>query len=173
MDLPIKIHSQFAIEILKGFFFNAFHTFFLLSAFLFLSLLFLLLLLFCFSFRGGLILGLLSFRSLNGLLDLCLLFLDVAGIVGWERASRHQVGAALQATVSRTAEDLRALRVAAGYATHAGETEPGLFAFQEFSGGEGMKSTVRARLDVFIALSPHSLLSSTTNLKGKYKNKYG
>ncbi|KAK1341076.1 hypothetical protein QTO34_017478 [Cnephaeus nilssonii] len=57
-------------------------TFFLSPSFLFISHFLLLLLLFSFSFRGGwFILSFLGFFSLNGLLHLDLLFLDVAGVL--------------------------------------------------------------------------------------------
>lgn len=56
----------------------------------------------------------------------------MAGVVRREGACRHQVGAGLQTTIGGSAKDLGALGVAAGYASHTGETEPGLLAFQEF-----------------------------------------
>ncbi|KAK1333897.1 hypothetical protein QTO34_006286 [Cnephaeus nilssonii] len=67
-------------------------TFFLFLSFLFLSLFLLLLLLFSFSFRGVFILSFLGFCSLNGLLHLDLLLLDVAGVLRREGASGHQKG---------------------------------------------------------------------------------
>lgn len=98
----------------------------LFSRFFLAFLLLLLLTLFCRS-----CLGFSCFSSLDGFLDLNLLLLDVAGVVGGEGASGHQVGAGLEATEGGPAKGGGSLAVATGDAAHAGEAQPGLLPFQQ------------------------------------------
>lgn len=94
----------------------------------FLSFLFLFLLtFFC---RGCL--GFSRFSSLNCFFYFNLLFLDMTGVVRGEGTGCHQVGAGLETTVGRPAKSRGSLGVATGDASHTGETEPGLFTFQQF-----------------------------------------
>lgn len=128
----------------------------LFSRFLLAFLLLFLLTLFCRS-----CLGFSCFGGLDGFLDLNLLLLDVAGVVGGEGAGGHQVGAGLEAAVGGPAEGGGTLAVAAGDAADAGEAEPGLFPFQQLPKG---KTEARTKELVVLQQDPASQALETACL---------
>lgn len=104
-------------------FFSLFTSCFFLLTFLFLFLL-------TFLCRGCL--GFSCFSSLNCFLYFNLFFLDMTGVVCGEGTGCHQVGGGLQPAVGRPAKGGGSLGVATGDASNTGETESGLFTFQQF-----------------------------------------